>query len=134
IDLNPGAIEVAKANAKNLGLADRVEFRAGSWFEPVKQDERFHVITSNPPYIPESDIAGLAIEVRNHDPILALVGGNDGLDRYRHLFMETKKFLECGGRAYYEFGAGQSESIQRLVDDSKPNLSRIYPDFSGIPR
>lgn len=134
IDLNPGAVEVAKANAASLGLSDRVQFRVGSWFEPVDSAERFHIITSNPPYIPESDIPNLAKEVRNHDPILALAGGKDGLDPYRHLFMETKKFLECGGRAYYEFGAGQAETIQRLVDDSKPNLSRIHSDLAGIPR
>lgn len=134
VDLNPGAVDMARANAASLGLSDRAEFRCGSWFEPLAVGELFHVIVSNPPYIPEADIPNLAKEVRNHDPILALVGGKDGLDPYRHLFMETKKRLECGGRALYEFGAGQDDGIRRLVANSDANLIAVYPDLAGIPR
>lgn len=134
VDLAPGAVEQARANAASLGLQNRAEFRVGSWFDPIKEGESFALIVSNPPYIPESDIPNLSKEVRNHDPILALDGGADGLDPYRLLFRDTKKFLECGGRALYEFGAGQSPGIQRLVDDSEATLLTVHPDLAGIPR
>lgn len=134
VDLSPGAVEQARANAASLGLQNRAEFRVGSWFDPIGPEESFALIVSNPPYIPESDIPNLAKEVRNHDPILALDGGKDGLDPYPLLFEGSKKFLECGGRALYEFGAGQCESIQRLVRESEATLLAIHPDLAGIPR
>ena len=134
IDINPGAAKAAEANAQAHGVADRAEFRIGDWLEPLEEEESFDLIVSNPPYIPESDIPNLAKEVRNHDPILALSGGVDGLDPYRHLLMGVKKHLNCGGRALFEFGAGQAPDIARLVDDSHATLLGIYPDLAGIPR
>lgn len=134
VDINLGAVQAAQANAVALNVADRAEFRLGSWLEPLAGGDKFDLIVSNPPYIPESDIPNLAKEVRNHDPILALAGGNDGLDPYRYLFIELKKHLNCGGRALFEFGAGQAPELARLVDDTDATLVGIYPDLAGIPR
>lgn len=134
VDLNPGAVDVSRENAVKHGVESRTRVFQGDWFTPLPDGERFDLIVSNPPYIPEKDIESLAREVRNHDPILALVGGNDGLDPYKIIFSGLEKHLFPGGRAFLEFGFGQAESLSRLVDDSGLFLSRITPDLAGIPR
>lgn len=134
VDLNPDALPVARGNAAALGLESRAEFRQGSWFEPLTADESFDIIVSNPPYIPESDIESLAREVRNHDPILALSGGKDGLEAYKKILEGIKNHLECGGRAYFEIGQGQGPDLQRLVDDSNMRVCESYFDLAGILR
>lgn len=134
IDLNPGAVAVARQNADANGVGSRVEFRAGSWFEPLLEDESFDLIVSNPPYIPESDIESLAVEVRNHDPRLALTGGADGLDAYKMILKKMKKYLSCGGRALFEIGRGQEADLARLVDESNMRVCDSYRDLAGVIR
>lgn len=134
VDLNPGAVDVSRENAVKHGVESRTRVFQGNWFDPLPPAERFDLIVANPPYIPEKDIESLAREVRNHDPILALTGGNDGLDPYKIIFPALKNHLFPGGMAFLEFGFGQAESLARLVDDSGLFLSRITPDLGGIPR
>lgn len=134
VDLNHGAVDVSRENAARLGLANRVQFIQGDWFTPLGGDDRFDMIVSNPPYIPEKDVESLAPEVRNHDPILALSPGPDGLEAYKIIFSGLKNRLLPGGAAFFEIGFGQAEAMPRLVDDSKMFLSRITPDLAGIPR
>lgn len=134
IDLNPGAVAAAKANAARHGVDGRASFHVGSWFEPLDEGESFDLIVSNPPYIPESDIESLAVEVRNHDPKLALSGGADGLDAYKMILKNLKKHLSCGGRALLEIGRGQERDIARLVDDSAMRLCDSYRDLAGVIR
>lgn len=131
-DVSPAALEVAKKNATGLGMQEKVRFIESDWFESV--DGQYDMIVSNPPYIPNPDIATLAREVRNHDPILALDGGTDGLDAYKKVFSDIKSFLKPGGRAFFEFGFSQGENISRLVDDSHLYMVGITPDIAGIPR
>ncbi len=133
VDINHDAVAVSRENAVKHGVETRSRFVAGSWFDPVA-GERFDLIVSNPPYIPRADIESLAPEVRNHDPILALAGGIDGLDPYKIIFPALKNHLLPGGMALLELGFGQAESIARLVDDSDVFMSRITPDLGGIPR
>lgn len=134
IDLNSGAVDVARENARRHGVDGRADFRCGSWFGPLAAGEVFDLIVSNPPYIPESDIESLAVEVRNHDPILALSGGIDGLEPYKIILKDIKKFLSCGGRALFEIGAGQEKDLARLVDDSMMTQEESYRDLGGILR
>lgn len=134
IDISPDALVVSRENAARHGVDSRIEFRLGSWFEPLAAGESFDLITSNPPYIPESDIESLAKEVRNHDPIQALSGGKDGLDPYRIILTEIKNHLECGGFALFEIGAGQEKDLARLIEDSNMTRSESYADLGGIPR
>ena len=134
IDLNPGAVATARLNAAANGVESRVEFRAGSWFEPLHDDESFDLIVSNPPYIPESDIESLAVEVRNHDPRLALTGGADGLSAYKMILKKLKKYLSCGGRALFEIGRGQEGDLARLVDESNTHVCDSYRDLAGVVR
>lgn len=134
IDLNPGAVAAARENAARHGVENRIEFRVGSWFDPLDDGESFDLIVSNPPYILESDIESLAVEVRNHDPKLALSGGKDGLDAYKLILKNLKKSLSCGGRALFEIGQGQEKDLARLVDDSNMHVCDSYRDLSGIIR
>jgi release factor glutamine methyltransferase len=113
IDVNQGAITIAEANARALGLAGRARFRLGDWGTDLT--ERFDLILCNPPYIPAGHIAGLAPEVALFDPLLALAGGPDGLDAYRRLSDELPRLLLPGGTAIVEIGAGQAPGAGAIL-------------------
>lgn len=134
IDINPGAVAISRENAKAHGVESRVEFRCGSWFEPLKPGESFDLIVSNPPYIPESEIESLAVEVRKHDPRLALSGGDSGVEAYKNILMKIKNHLVCGGRALFEIGKGQEEALARLVGESNMTPRESYRDMAGVLR
>ena len=134
IDISAGALSISRENAKSLGVADRAEFRQGSWWEGVAEGESYDLIVSNPPYIPAAEIESLAVEVRNHDPIQALSGGVDGLDAYKIILHDLKKRLVCGGRALFEIGRGQEKDLARLVDESNMYVCDSYRDLGGILR
>jgi len=98
VDICTKALEVAQQNAKLNGVEDRSVFLEGNWQDSI--EESFDLIVSNPPYIPNPDINSLAKEVKNHDPILALDGGIDGLESYRKILEtvflhETHSFFLC---------------------------------------
>ncbi len=134
VDINPGAVAISRENAIHHGVESRAEFRCGSWFDPLSADESFDLIVSNPPYIPESDIESLAVEVRNHDPRLALSGGDSGLEAYKNILMKIKNHLVCGGRALFEIGKGQEEALSRLVGESNMTPRESYRDMAGVLR
>jgi release factor glutamine methyltransferase len=94
----------------------------------------FDLIVSNPPYIPSGDIPNLATEVRNHDPILALDGGKDGLQAYLVIIRETKRLLSPGGVCLLEVGIGQAPGVARLAADSGLSVSESIRDLAGIER
>jgi release factor glutamine methyltransferase len=95
----------------------------------------FDLIVSNPPYIRTSDIAGLATEVRDHDPLPALDGGSDGLDAYRALIPHAERLLTGGGALIVEAGRGQSGDIEALMTAAELSV-RDPPkiDLAGVPR
>lgn len=132
VDKASGACLTAQNNANKIGVAERVTFLCGDWLSPV--EGRFDLIVSNPPYIPSADIPNLDENVRNFDPILALDGGEEGLDPYKYLLPRLKNFLEPDGRVLFEIGQGQGEDLLRLVKACGANLSRVVPDLRGIPR
>jgi len=106
----------------------------GSWFDPLPTDSKFDVIVSNPPYIPSAEIRNLQVEVKNHDPILALDGGDDGLLPYKYLCSNLKKYLVTDGIVVLEFGVGQAGDIIRIVEDAGATLIRVTNDLSGHAR
>lgn len=132
IDQASGALTVAAANARRLGLDGRCVFSCGDW--AAGQSGRFDLIVANPPYVPSADIAGLEPEVRNHDPILALAGGADGLDAYRAIAAELPQLMAGGGRAVLELGLGQAEPVAEIMTSRGLSVSAIRPDLAGIPR
>lgn len=132
VDLSFPALCVARANAIRHGVADRASFLNGVWAESLMGT--FDLIVSNPPYIPNQDIRTLSKEVQNHDPILALDGGSDGLEAFRVVIPEIKNRLTPKGVAFVEIGFGQAAEVARLVEKSGLVPSRIHADISGVER
>lgn len=134
IDVSPGALELARQNSVRNGVAERLEFLAGDGFGALPGAMRFHLIVSNPPYIPSGDIAGLQPEVRDYEPRHALDGGADGLDYYRRLAGEGAAWLEPGGRVMVEIGDGQAEGLREIFGLQKWIVECIAPDYNDQSR
>ncbi len=135
LDKSPGALEVAKVNALNLSVSDRIVFTLSDCFESLDAGEyQFELIVSNPPYISGAMLAGLQREVRDHEPHVALSPGPDGLTIIRRLLREAPSFLKSGGHMIMEIGFDQGEKVTRLVDKCVWNLLEIRPDLQNIPR
>jgi release factor glutamine methyltransferase len=112
-DISVEALRTARGNAVDLGLASRAAFVACDYAAALSGT--FDLIVSNPPYIRSLDIAGLATEVRDHDPLRALDGGADGLDAYRALIPQAARLLAPGGILAVEVGEGQSADVEPLM-------------------
>jgi release factor glutamine methyltransferase len=132
VDINPGALAVAAANARSLGLAGRTSFRQGDWGEGTA--ERFEVVLCNPPYIPVGMIAALQPEVAGFDPPLALSGGPDGLAAYRSLAACLPRLLAAGGRAFVEIGASQADEVVPVLAAGGLRPLGRRSDLAGIVR
>ena len=134
VDISPAARAVAEENAASLGLQARVTFHTGDLLQPLV-GMTFAAILSNPPYIPEADIATLAPEVRLKEPHTALSGGRDGLDFYRRLAKDAPAMLVPGGFMAFEVGIHQAEPVAALAK-ANPLIARteILPDYAGIDR
>jgi release factor glutamine methyltransferase len=127
------ALRTANTNAARLGFAPRALFVACDYAAALSGP--FDLIVSNPPYIRSAEIAGLAIEVRDHDPHRALDGGTDGLDAYRALVPQAAQLLARGGALIVEVGHGQSEEIEGLMTAAGLTLERPpKADLAGIRR
>lgn len=113
VDLSQDALATARLNAERNGVAARASFLHSDWDAAVVG--RFDLVLSNPPYIPSPEIAGLDAAVREHDPLLALDGGADGLDAYRLLARRLPALLAPGGLAVIEIGAGQAGDVMALM-------------------
>lgn len=133
IDVSASALELARRNAERIGFADRIRFLEGDLLAPV-QAERFEIVVSNPPYVPTADRDSLSVEVREHEPALALFAGADGLDAYRRLIPGAFAVLEAGGFLVMEIGYGQSEPIAALLAEAGFTQIEFVPDLQGIPR
>lgn len=96
--------------------------------------EKFDVIVSNPPYIPAKDIETLDQEVREHEPMLALCGGEDGLDFYRVIAKQAPNFLKKKGKLVLEVGIGQSEEVKKLLAKAGFETIQVSRDLSGVER
>ena len=132
VDISTEACETARRNAESQGISDRASFVQGSWTDSI--DEKFDLIVSNPPYIPSETILNLESNVRDFDPILALDGGEDGLDPYRNLLGTLKNSLAEGGYIFFEIGIDQVDDIARLVDANGATLHESYVDLGGVER
>lgn len=133
VDIAVKAVEVAKENAVRLQVADRCEFLVGDLFAPL-QDSKFDVIVSNPPYIPQKDIATLEVDVRAYEPVSALTDGGDGLSYYRRLLAEGKRYLKENGFIALEIGIHQAQAVKRIALDNGWRNIKIIKDYAGIDR
>ena len=132
VDISPAARAVAEENAAALEVADRVTFHTGDLLAPLA-GQCYDAILSNPPYIPDGDIAALAPEVRLKEPRTALAGGKDGLDFYRRLTADAPAHLKDGGFLAVEVGIHQAAPVAALA---VPAFSRteILKDYADIER
>lgn len=132
IDVSGEAVATALQNAKALGLCARYTAIVGDWFSGI--ETRFDLIVSNPPYIPTADLALLAREVIDHDPMLALDGGADGLDAYRLIASQAGSRLEREGYLALEIGIGQRDSVTALFTARGFENTGVFADLGGVDR
>lgn len=128
VDISDKAIELAKSNARKNNA--EIEFVLSDMFDGIGE-RKFDVIISNPPYIRSDDIQTLDKEVKSFEPILALDGGNDGLDYYRKIFQNASKYLKNCGVLYLECGINQAQEIADMFNGYE---TEIIKDINGIDR
>ena len=133
-DVSAQALAVARRNAQRHNVSGRVKFVEADSLSRLDPPAPFSLIVSNPPYIPSGDIATLQHEVREHEPLTALVSGADGLDHIRALLRETPQLLDHDGYFIFEIGFGQRDAIEQLVDHVLWRLVEVRKDLQGIPR
>jgi release factor glutamine methyltransferase len=131
VDVSPAALGVARRNADALGVGARAAWVQGSW---ESGEGVFDLVLSNPPYIPAADMAGLALDVVNHDPHLALTPGPDGLAAYRAIVSHHANRIAPGGWIGVECGIGQAEDVLALMAGAGLTELAAYDDLAGIPR
>lgn len=132
VDRSLGALRTARGNAERNGVGGRCLFVASDWARAIRGP--FELIVSNPPYIASPVIPGLDREVREHDPLLALDGGADGLDAYRILLGEAGRLLVPGGAMVLEIGYDQAEAVQGLAGAEGLEILEVAHDLSNNPR
>jgi release factor glutamine methyltransferase len=133
-DISGAALDVARRNYALYAdiLSGTVDFVESDMFENI--EGRFDVILSNPPYVRTADIAGLEEEVRDYDPLIALDGGEDGLDFYKRIADEAGRYLESEGRLILEIGFDQGEAVSGLLSERDFGEIRIIKDLAGLDR
>lgn len=132
-DISAAALEVAKENAKKLE-AYNIEFLNSDLFVNVSDDRKFDMIVSNPPYIATKEIDKLTEEVKNHDPMLALDGFEDGLFFYRQITKNAVDYLKKDGYLIYEIGFDQGESVKNLMIENGFYEVTVLKDLAGLDR
>jgi release factor glutamine methyltransferase len=131
-DLSVDALDLARENL--AGFGDRVEFRAGSWFDPIAEGEVFDVIVSNPPYVCEQELHDLPPEVRNYEPFLALSGGTDGLDAYREIVPQAFSHLKENALLALEVADTRASEVSELARLRGYRHVRVERDLAGRDR
>jgi release factor glutamine methyltransferase len=135
IDISAKALEVARRNATEHGVADRIDFRLGNRLEPVAHDGPFDAIIANPPYIPSDEIARLEPGVREYEPRSALDGGPSGLDMVSRLIEESVPLLKPGGHLILEIGTAQEQPVRALIEGQQLlHLAPTIQDHAQHPR
>jgi len=134
LDISEEALEMARQNAAQNNVADRIHFWSGDGAAALPSGINFHLIICNPPYIPTGQIESLQPEVRDYDPRSALDGGLDGLDYYRRLACEMKERLQTDGRIMLELGDGQAKLVWQVFEAQKWIVEEIAEDYTQRPR
>lgn len=130
VDISIEALELAKENAQNNNV--NVDYIQSDLFDNIY--DRFDIIVSNPPYIPTLDIDGLMPEVKDHEPIIALDGLEDGLDFYRRIIAQLDNYLNDNGHVFFEIGYNQALDVYNMLKDNNFKEIQIIKDLSGFDR
>ena len=135
VDLSDGALELCKRNIRRNRLTGRVVYLKGDALQaPSHALGQFDVLVCNPPYIPTGDLAALDHSVKDFEPMMALDGGEDGLDFYRSISEKWKEALAPGGRLYFEVGIGQADNVLRIMRTQGFGDIQVVKDHHDIPR
>ena len=130
IDISQDALEVARENAQMLGL--EAEWIQSDLFEKVSGS--FDMLVSNPPYIATKEIETLMPEVREHEPMQALDGYEDGLFFYREIIAKASEYLRNGARVFFEIGYDQGEAVSNLLIKHGFQEVKVVKDYAGLDR
>ena len=134
-EIDEEALKICRQNIRRSNLTARVtSMRLDAREKPSRNLGEFHVIVSNPPYIPTADIDTLDTSVKDHEPRLALDGGADGLDFYRAIIEKWRDALAKDGMLFFEVGIGQADEVLRMMRASGFGDVQIVKDLNGIPR
>jgi release factor glutamine methyltransferase len=131
VDVSADALEIAKANAARLQLADRVRFRPGDLLDGFSVEE-FDLVVSNPPYVGECEADKVQAEVRKFEPHIAVFGGPLGTEIVMRLLEQAYRVLKPGGHVLVEIGFSQSEKVREMARAFHD--VRFVEDLQGIPR
>jgi release factor glutamine methyltransferase len=141
-DISKKSLEMVKLNSLNHKLYERSKFVHMNWFDKkwdakifeIIKKTKFDIIIANPPYIPSNEIKDLEIEVKKFEPILALDGGDDGLESYRCIIPKIKKILALEGKLFIEIGKDQENLINQIANSNNLIYKESNKDLSGITR
>jgi release factor glutamine methyltransferase len=134
LDVSAETLALARQNAAQNQVAQRIEFLQSDGFAALARGTQFDLLISNPPYIASAEIETLDPEVKDFDPLTALDGGADGLDFYRRLAAEAKPFLKPAGKIMLEFGDGQADEIKKIFAGEKWVVEAVLADYSQRAR
>jgi len=131
-DISKAALRIAKFNCKVILKDLKIEFKKSDFCENV--DDKFDVIVSNPPYIPDDTLKGLQKEVSKYEPMIALSGGVDGLRAYLKIFYGCKRCLKEDGVLMLEVSNEVLDGVKKIANNYGWVLVNIINDYSNIPR
>ena len=132
-DISSAALALARKNARSLNLEDKIKFLQGDLFEPV--DGIFDMIVCNPPYISEAEYRELPAGVKDYEPPMALLAGQDGMEFYEKLIHQAPGHLQKNGWLLLEIGAKQENQVRGLMEESGSFSSiNMRRDYAGLPR
>jgi release factor glutamine methyltransferase len=136
VDASRDALAVARDNGVRLGAAFQVAWLWGDLFEPLASFDglKFDLVTANPPYIPEGDLASLPLDIRGFEPKLALTGGTDGLEVVSRIVEGAPRFLRSGGVLAVELGMGQAARVTEFFGEAGFLGVRVDKDYGGHDR
>ena len=134
VDVSSDALQVALENAQKLDLIKKVVFRKSDIFSALREGETFDIIVSNPPYISENDYNNLDKVVKDFEPKSALLADDNGLEFYKKIICNAKKYLNKGGYLIFECGQNQADEICKLFEKNNFIPSDVICDMAGIKR
>lgn len=136
LDISVDALKVARENARLNNVSDKIQFINSNLFQNLNEKYcgKLDAIVSNPPYIAKEVIKGLMPEVKDYEPMIALDGGDDGLDFYKKIVSQGKKFLSPKGWMFFEIGYDQGEEVSNILRNEGFEDIVVKKDLAGLDR
>lgn len=135
LDISEDALDIARENLIKLGISEKVKVIKSDLLEvPISNCKKYDVVISNPPYIEKSEIGKLDDSVKKYEPYIALCGGDDGLDFYRNITMQSLKVLNNNGMLIYEIGYNQKDDVINIMKNAGFSEISFLKDLSGNDR